>query len=134
MTILISLFFISLISIAIMFEKKLALLKNQSESITEKGTPTLEMPYVVEIKDITIRKVKRAGYLGLITIIRLYFRSLNFLKYKYDKLKDLTKNIHKNTTNDIEKKEINRFLKVVSDYKNKIRKIKSRIKEEEKRL
>src|SRR3989344_2793141 len=122
MTILISLFFISLISIAIMFEKKLALLKNQSESITEKGTPTLEMPYVVEIKDITIRKVKRAGYLGLVTIIRLYFRSLNFLKYKYDKLKDLTKNIHKNTTNDIEKKEINRFLKIISDYKNKNRK------------
>lgn len=131
MTILLSFFFISLISFSIMFERRLALLKSQDMYEIEKKHSTLEVPYVLEIKDITIKGVKKVGYVSIVTTIRLYFRSINFLKYRYEKLKAITKNVNGEAKNGTEK-EVSKFLKVVSDYKYKIRKIKHQIKEEEK--
>ena len=131
MTILLSFFFISLISFSIMFERRLALLKSQDMYEIEKKHSTLEVPYMLEIKDITIKGVKKVGYVSIVTTIRLYFRSINFLKYRYEKLKAITKNVNREAKNGTEK-EVSKFLKVVSDYKYKIRKIKHQIKEEEK--
>lgn len=133
MTIIISLFFISLTVITVMFGRKLNLVRNGEIEINESINTALEIPYIAEIKQITVKKVKRFGYIGLVTSIRLYFRSTNLVKAKYQDLKTKMKNVQK--TNAVEgttEKEVSRFLKVVSDYKHKIRRIKHQIKEEEK--
>jgi len=135
MTILIPLFFISFVAIVVMFNKKLSLMQNIKMDIIEKEQIPLEIPYVIEIKHLTIRKVKRYGYVGLVIVIRLYFRSVNLWKRNYSKLKTKIENWHKNDImNNSEKQEVNRFLRIISDYKHKIRKIKHDIKEEEEKI
>lgn len=135
MYILISLFAISLVSLAIMFSRKLMILRNQGISIHEVEHMILELPFIKEIKHLTIRQVKRVGYVGLVTSIRLYFRTINITKAKYTEIKAKLKSIDKTKIiSDIEKKEVNKFLKIVSSYKHKIRQIKHQIKEEEKIL
>lgn len=132
MNILIFLFIISFFAITIIFNRKLSLVQNKDTSILEKEQIILEIPYVVEIKHITTRKIKKYGYVTLVTIIRLYFRSINLLKLKYTKVKTKISNLHKHDIeNGIANKEVNKFLRVVSDYKHKIRKIKHSIKKEE---
>ncbi len=135
MYILLALFFISLISLTVMFSRKLILLKNQGVMIEHAEDLILELPFVKELKHLTIKKVKRYGYVGVVTSIRLYFRGINLAKLKYTELKDKINSVDKSKwINDIEKREVNKFLKVVSNYKHKIRQIKHQIKEEEKIL
>jgi hypothetical protein len=132
MNILIPLFIISFVAITIMFNRKLSLIQNKDVSILEKELSSLEIPYVVEIKYITTKKIKRYSYVALVTIIRLYFRSINLLKVKHTNLKTKLSNWHKrDIKNGSENKEVNKFLRMVSDYKYKIRKIKHNIKKEE---
>ena len=85
MPILISLFSISLIIISILFSRKLILVRNGNflENIREDGAPLLE-----ELRDITLKKIKKYGYLTLVTSIRLYFRTINTTKAKYKEIKD----------------------------------------------
>ena len=132
MYILLSLFLISLIALTIMFSRKLVLLKNQGIQIEHVEGVILELPFVKEIKHLTIRQLKRYGYIGVVTSIRLYFRGVNLAKVEYNKIKEKLSSVDKSKwINDIEKREVNKFLKVVSNYKHKIRQIKHQIKEEE---
>lgn len=134
MAILVSLFLISFIAIIILFGRKLSLIQSQNINIVEKEHTAFKIPYILEIKHITIKKIKKYGYLILVTTIRIYFRSLNLLKRKYKELKTKIGNSNKSEVQNTKKQEINRFLKGISDYKNKIRKIKHDIKEEENRI
>ena len=132
MYILLSLFLISLIALTIMFSRKLVLLKNQGIQIEQVEGVILELPFVKEIKHLTIRQLKRYGYIGVVTSIRLYFRGVNLAKVEYNKIKEKLSSVDKSKwINDMEKREVNKFLKVVSNYKHKIRQIKHQIKEEE---
>ena len=130
MTILVSLFLISFITIIIIFGRKLSLIQSQNINIVEKEHTTLKIPYVLEIKQITVERLKKYGYLILVTTIRIYFRSLNLLKRKYKELKTKIDS-SKGEAPSVKKQEVSGFLKGISDYKNKIRKIKHDIKEEE---
>lgn len=135
MIIIIPLFLISFIAIIVIFSKRLSLVQSQNISIIGKEETRKEIPYVLEVKHFTVKRLKKYGYLVLVTTIRLYFRSLNFLKRKYKKLKRKIDNSNKSEIkNGIEKKEMNGFLKGISDYKNKIRRIKHEIKEEENKM
>ena len=132
MYILLSLVLISLIALTIMFSRKLVLLKNEGIQIEQVEGVILELPFVKEIKHLTIRQLKRYGYIGVVTSIRLYFRGVNLAKVEYNKIKEKLSSVDKSKwINDIEKREVNKFLKVVSNYKHKIRQIKHQIKEEE---
>lgn len=96
---------------------------------------SFEIPYTREIRGATIRNIRKYGHVSLVMTIRLYVRSNNFLKNKYEEVKVKVKDIHykrriKNGSRD--RQEISKFLKIISDYKHKIRKIKQRIHEEEK--
>lgn len=114
-----------------MFNRKLSLVNNEDIRVLEKET-SLQIPYMTEIRHVTIRKIKKYGYVTLVMVIRVYFRSINTIKLKYAKLKFKLSNWHKHEIeNGIEKKQISGFLKIVSEYKHKIRKIKHSIKEEE---
>ena len=125
---LLILFFVSLFGIILMIGRKLVLLQNgvvfQKETILK--TPSLE-----EWKHLTITSIKKHGYTGLVATIRFYVRSTNFLKNKYQEVKTKVKSINGKKLREEEQREVSGFLKMISEYKQKIRNIKDKVKEEE---
>ncbi|MEK7190495.1 MAG: hypothetical protein AAB661_01880 [Patescibacteria group bacterium] len=114
-----------------MLGRKLIMLQNGQ--ISRREEIIFKTPYLEEWKHSTVKNIKKHGYTGLVAAIRFYVRGTNLLKNKYQKIKIKVKNIHhQNSNNDSpEKREISKFLKIISDYKHKIREIKHKIKEEE---
>jgi hypothetical protein len=86
-----------------------------------------------EWKHIAVQNLKKYSYNGLVKIIRLYVHFSDFLKIKYQTVKVKVKNtyIEKLQKKEVQKPEANKFLKMISEYKYKIRRIKHQIKEEE---
>ncbi|HTE48768.1 MAG TPA: hypothetical protein VK675_02595 [Candidatus Paceibacterota bacterium] len=109
-----------------MIGRKLVLLK-QEEVKNQEEVLLVELPYLKEVEQLTVVSLKKHGYALLVAIVRFYVRGTNLLKNKYEKIKI---KIKKNRVNG-EKKEISRFLKIMGDYKHKIREIKHKIKKEE---
>ena len=70
----------------------------------------------------------------LFVSIRLYVRTLNTFKKLYANAKIFVKKTYRKRTEleKLEKQEASKFLKMISDYKRKIRKIKQQVAEEEK--
>lgn len=135
MYILLILFSASLIGIIVMIGRKLELAKNGQIPESYYSHPFI--PDIQKIKYLTFRSLKKYGHLGLVTTIRYYIRSTNFLKNKYQEIKTKVKNLNiksNHNGNLPEKVEENKFLKMISEYKNKIRKIKHRVIEEENNL
>ena|SRR3989344_4975155 len=130
MYILLILFFTSLILIIFMIGRKLILLQNGL--VVNKEEVLFKIPHLEKIKNLTIENAKKYGHLGLVTTLRLYVRSINFLKNKYQETKIKIENWNKENHINGEKKEISKFLKIIGDYKHKIREIKNKIHEEEK--
>lgn len=94
-----------------------------------------EIPYIREIRHVTVKNIKKYGHISLVATLRFYIRLNNFLKNKYGEIKIKIKNKLKKSKGledgPSEKKEVSGFLKMISDYKRKIREIKHRIHEEE---
>lgn len=124
---LLILFFSSLFGITFMIGRKLIMLPNLQ--ISNKEDIVFKTHYIEELKYVTIKNIKKHSYNILVSAIRLYIRSLDFTKRKYKNIKNSF--IEKINNNSSNKKEISKFLKVVSYYKYKIREIKDRVKEEE---
>jgi hypothetical protein len=129
---LLILFFGSLFGIIVMTGRKLFLLKRGLATHTEEIS--FEIPHLEKVKHNSIKNIKKHGHAGVVGILRFYIRSNNFLKNKYEEIKiKITRPSHKSTeSGQIERAEENKFLKMISDYKHKIREIKQKIKEEEK--
>jgi hypothetical protein len=116
-----------------MIWRKLSLVKSGEYELHEEVT--FEIPYLDEIKNITVESVKKYEHKSLVFIVKSYIQSTNFLKNKYQELKIKVQNIHvKNhsTGELIQKVEASKLLKIVSSYKHKITEITHKIKEEEK--
>ena len=122
------LFFTSLISIIFMIGRKMA--KLEHEQILNHREIIFDLPYVKEIRHITVKNIRKMGHAGLVYTLRSYIRTVSFLKYRYEEIKIKIKNGSRNQANG-QKKEISKFLKTVGDYKSKIREITHRIKKEE---
>jgi len=130
---LLILFFGSLAGITFMIGRKLIMLSNGQAS--HNSETFFQTEHLEKLKHLTIKNVKKHGYTGLVVTIRFYIRSMNLLKNKYQEAKDKIKNIHaKNLNHDGNKREVNKFLKMMSEYKHKIREIKTRIHEEENKM
>lgn len=126
---LLILFFVSLFSIIIMIERKLFLLQNgQIIGITE--TP-FEVSYLEKVKLSVIANIKKYEHVFLVGTLRLYIRLSNYFKNKYQEVKIKLRNLAMKEDESGEKKEISKFLKVIVEYKNRIRDIKHKIKREE---
>ena len=126
---LLILFFASLFFIIIMVGRKLFLLQNgQISSNTE---VLFEVSHLEKVKLFTIKNIKKCEHILLVEILRLYIRFSNFLKNKYQEIKIKIRNSSKKNNINGEKREISKFLKIIGDYKNKIREIKHKIKKEE---
>jgi len=112
-----------------MIGKKLSLV--QKGLVPNRDEALLEIPNLEKIKYQIIKGIKKYGHIFLVIILRYYIRSANFLKNKLREIQAKIKS--RNQENGIESndKEMSKFLKVVSDYKKRIREIKHRIKEEE---
>lgn len=130
---LLILFFTSLFGITFMIGRKLVLLKN-GEILISSGEELFKTSHLDEWKRKTIKNLKRYVYIMLVIIVRLYVKFSDFFKNKYQEIKKWVKTRNKINSIDGEKKEISKFLKIISEYKSKIRAIKYRIKEEEKEL
>jgi hypothetical protein len=130
MTTLLILFFLSLTGISFMIGKKLIFLKEGN--ITHIDAIPKLIPDLETIKYTISKKTKKGGYLATVTVLRLYIQSSNLFKYIYNKTKEKIEEIKKNVENNTEQKEASKFLKMISDYKYKVRNIKRQIEEEEK--
>ncbi len=125
------LFFGSLFSIGYMIGRKLVMLQNGQIHIASFDETSSKTPYLEGLKHVTVKKLKVAGHKSLVETIRFYMKSSHLLKNKYQDVKMKVKSISKKDTQEAEKKEISKFLKVMSEYKRKIRKIKEKVKKEE---
>lgn len=133
MNTLLILFFVSLLGISFMVGRKVKLLRRGALEVS--GEFPWRVPETHEVRRITVRSLKRYGYVILVISIRSYIKSSDFIKEKYGKLKyriisNIDKRMNKGVVSE-EAKEPSKFLKMVSEYKNKVKEIKDRIREQE---
>lgn len=127
-------FLISLAGIIIMIWRELVLVRNGQVIATRHSHPFV--PDLQKIKHLTFKNGKKFGYIAVFTTLRFFIRSSNFLKTQsvifIEKIKNTLKKLRKNVPEEIvEKKEVSKYLKTISEYREKIRQMKHRIKEEE---
>lgn len=135
MYILLIIFFLSLAGIITMVWRELVLVRNGQVSITHHHAHPF-VPELLKIKQLFLKGIKRGGYVLIFISIRSYLLSSKFVKEKSKSLaKEIKKSFRKNIQNleeeIIEKKEVSKYLRVISEYREKIREMKHRIKEEE---
>ena len=129
MYLLLTSFFLSLIGITFMVGRKLILLKNGNITTTEETTEFLN---IKELKQATFQNIKKYEHIVLVAVVRFYIKTVGLIKIVYKIIKAKIKNIYRKRPKDGEDKiEVSKFLKVVSEYKQKIREIKHQIKKEE---
>lgn len=116
-----------------MLGNKLMLLRNGTfVNASEKFS--VQIPNLHEVHHVVLKKSRKYGFVILVIIIRFTVLSSHLIKKGYKHSKEKLQKINnkyilKQKTD--EPREVSRFLKMMSDYKQKIRKIKQRIKEEE---
>jgi len=130
------LFFVSLLVISFMIGRKLVLLNNMEGHNTHNVTETFlsEILDFDKIKNTTIKNLRRVEHVLIWIILRTYLVSKNFVNKKSKEIVEKIKTrLNRNRQNHIleEKKEVSKYIKVISDYRQKIRHIKHKIKEEE---
>lgn len=127
-------FFLSLTSIIIMIWRELILVRNGQVAIAQHSHPFV--PELQKIKHITFKKSKKFGYTIIFITLRFFIKSSNFIKTKsivlVKEISNKLKKLRNNSSEEItEKKEVSKYLKIISEYQQKIREMKHRIKEEE---
>lgn len=96
----------------------------------------LGLPDFNKIKRLTRRGLRRYGFIALVIVIKIYVKISLFSKQKFESAKSgiikmLRKNKRLGLEESFEKREVSGFLKMVSEYKHKVRSIKHKIIEEE---
>lgn len=129
MYLLLTLFFVSLFSIIFMIGRKLVFLKHIQ--ILNHEEVLFEVPYFKEIKHATVTNAKKHGYSLLVVMVRWYVKGANYIKNKYKNIIKKIEDGSREKNINGQKKEISKFLKIIGDYKHKIREIRHKIKKEE---
>ncbi len=132
MYILFTTFAVSLLGIIIMIGRKLSLVK--AGHIVDLEQPHPLHPHLQKIKSSIWEKVRKYEHLALVLIIWAYVKSVNFLKQMYITAKSkLVKDKVQLEDGSTEEVEASGFLKMMSDYKYRIRHIKHKIKRDQKK-
>ncbi len=134
MYLILTLFFISLLSITSMLGYKVSLARNGS--LQMRDDVHLGFPDLHKIKKFTKRGMRRYGFIALVIVIKVYVKIGLFSKQIFETTKSgiikmLRKNKKFNLEDSFEKREVSGFLKMVSEYKHKVKSIKHKIIEEE---
>lgn len=123
------LFIASLLSIIVMIGRKWLKLE-EGQVLSAESIPA-ELPYLQEVREVTVKNIRKHGYNTLVTTIRIYVKTTDFLKNEWSNFKRKTQEFGSKLMHNTEKKEISKFLSTIGEYKQKIRDIKHRIRKEE---
>ena len=131
------LFFVSLGVITIMIGRKLLLLSNIEGHHHNSYLGEILISDMLDfdkLKNLTLKNGKKLGHATIWVTLRVYIISSNFVNKKRKEIVVKVKNkLNKNRKNNIqeEKKEVSKYIKIISEYRQKIKKMKHRIKEED---
>ena len=129
------LFFLSLTAIIFMIGRKFILINNVKEhDIDHTETFLTDILDFDKIKHLLIENLKKIEHIFIWITVRTYLISKNFINKKSNEIIVKIKNrLQKDRQENIveEKKEVSRYIKIISEYRQKIRKIKHKIREEE---
>ena len=120
-----------------MIGRKLLLINNIEEEYHAHHVDEIFISKILDFKKIkylTIQNLKKTEHILIWITIRTYLISKNFINKKKKDIAEKIKNkLNKNRNENIleEKKEVSKYIKIISEYRQKIRKIKHKIKEEE---
>ncbi|MEK7128398.1 MAG: hypothetical protein AAB933_02460 [Patescibacteria group bacterium] len=115
-----------------MIGRKLVLLQNGHTAENNNAEEiSFSIHHLQKIKHLVVTNTKKWEHIVLVQILRLYVRGISFLKNQYNAAKTKIGNLKMKQHANGEKKEISKFLKIVGDYKNRIRELKHKIKKEE---
>lgn len=119
----------------VLLGRKVTLLRSGADQINGDGFHPL-LPDMLRVREWSKQGLKKYGYLLLAVVMRVYFRLVNFLKSRYEASKSaisakFNKGANGIPTDGVSQPEASGFMKMMSDYKHKIRNLKHRIKEEE---
>lgn len=132
MNFLLILFFVSLAGLIFMIWRRIAKKEEMVDEEISHDDAILEIPYMDEIKYMTVKKMKEYGYVVLLSSIRLSMKSSHVVKKASKEVAKIVKNsLLKNKEGSDDPKEVSKFLQLVTDYKHKLKKIKRKIREEE---
>lgn len=131
MNLLLTIFFVSLLGLIILIGRKVVFLRTGGS--VDNGELLFNLPSLAELKEISIKLSKRAGYNFLVIVIKLYVKLSYLFKTTHGKVKTRMQSLTEKYTpeRDSAPKQVSKFLKAVGDYKQRIRRIKRKIKEEE---
>ena len=132
MSLFLVLFFISAMGLSILIGRKMYVLRHTEVHVPKDLDFTIDVPDFEDVKHVFITKSRRYGYVALVITIRLYVIGTHAAKQNIRKLTQLIKDrVHKRQIKPKAQKPENKFLKRITEYKNKIERIKDRIKTEE---
>jgi len=102
--------------------------------VVDESIPHPFTPDIYKAKYFTVKGSKKLLYISTFMSLRVYVNLINFTKKNWSALKIKVQNLNrKNHIDNLSSgKEVNKFLRVVSDYKKKISIMKRRIDQEEK--
>ncbi len=131
---LLILFIISLAGIIGIMGRKLKFVREKDLVIG--GYSHYFVPEIEEVREMVVYALKKYGHMSVVAMVRMQVKSVNFSKKTYalgkDKLSNLQIMKNRGWGNVSEEVKVSKFLKMVSDYKQKVREIRHRIHEEEK--
>ncbi len=132
MTYVLILFFISLAGIAIMLGRRVSLIRNGKITIEHDASPLV--PPAHEVKYVIVQNLKKGILILTAIILRISIRSSIYAKTAGTYIaKKIHERFTRHSANNPEvKKGVSSFLKIVSEYKHKLKTLKKKIKEEEK--
>ena len=131
------LFFVSLTAIILMISRKLLLINNtEGHSINHQNELLISgILDFDKIKKSTIKNIKKTIHTLIWVTLRTYIVSINFINKKRKeiviKIKNKFRKHHHEIDEAEEKKEVSKYIKIISEYRQKIRTIKNKIREEE---
>ena len=135
MIVILILFFASLVAITILLGRKVALIRSGA-AVENLGQFHPLAPDFLKVKAWTKKGAKKYGYLATVAVLKVYVRTANFLQRAYQAVKTkikeaIEKRIKRSRELNGKRHEVSGFLKMIGEYKHKIRNLKHKIREEE---
>jgi hypothetical protein len=128
MYILFILFLVSLIGIVIMLGRKLLLIQNGELEVMERHVPEVHH-YFRDWARFLIDGLRNIGFALLVGTIRIYVRLTLLVRNQFKSLVEKINTIQ--AEDPYEKREVSKFLRLMGEYKKKLREIKKKVKREE---